>query len=168
MGKRGYFYLIDAFIGLSILVISLLVILSFNAFQPSPSQTMTTLDDYMNVLLNTQIRDLDNAYIFSLRQSGVVQDDATIFQQIAMFYVDGKYAYARDTIQNVSFGLLPSHKGFYYAVNGTMLYNRSYEKFDNSSLVLVSRKITYVRNGAGLNATVFGPVLTEVALWELI
>ena len=60
--KRGFFFVLDAVLGLFILVTGVFLITSSYVNAPQAAQVGILSDDLLNFLSNTKIKDLNNAY----------------------------------------------------------------------------------------------------------
>ena len=60
--KRGYFFVLDAVLGLIVLVTGVVLITSSYINAPQPVQVELLSDDLLNFLSNTKIKDLNNPY----------------------------------------------------------------------------------------------------------
>ena len=60
--KRGYFFTLDAVLGLFIIVIGVFLVTSSYVSVPQPAQVGLLSDDLLNFLSNTKIKNLNNQY----------------------------------------------------------------------------------------------------------
>ncbi|MBU0665950.1 MAG: hypothetical protein ABIC91_04700 [Nanoarchaeota archaeon] len=164
MKKRGsYFFVLDALIGGSILLLSLVVIFSSYLNTPKLKQSYTLSDDIMTFMLNTKVEEYITTYSLKLiRNKNITNTKNTLFEQIAIFHYEEKNElatnYTRDIIQTV----LPEQYGIMYSINESEIYNRSIDRYNKSRFLLSSRKMTFFK----INQTsVYGPTITEVQIW---
>ena len=172
--KRGYFFILDAVLGLSILVIGVILITSSYVKVPQPTQVGLLSDDLLNFLSNTKVKELNNPYAGiggQLWNQGVITDaDNSLLQQIAEFYAANNLDIAEKFIQNVSIGIVPQQFRYEVWIDGTILYPKTpaleHIKSRNSTeLLLTSKKLTF----GILNETtgnIWGPYKAEVFVWE--
>ena len=103
--KRGYFFVIDAVLGMFILILGVFLILSSYINAPEQTQVSLLSDDLMNFFSNTKIKDLNNPYAGIggiLWNNGTVSDpENTLLQQIGELYATGNWGVAEKFIQNV-------------------------------------------------------------------
>src|SRR3989338_6725465 len=109
--KRGYFFVLDAVLGLIVLVTGVVLITSSYINAPQPVQVEILSDDLLDFLSNTKIRDLNNPYAGIggvLWNQGLVTDaDNSLLQQIGELYSANNPDIAEKFIANVSAGIIP-------------------------------------------------------------
>jgi len=172
--KRGYFFILDAVLGLSVLVIGVFLITSSYVNVPQPAQVGLLSDDLLDFLSNNKIKDLNNPYAGiggEFWNQGIITDaDNSLLQQIGEFYAANNFDTAEKFIQNVSKGIVPSQFRYEVWIDGTILHpqipSAEHIKSRNSTeLLLTSKKLTF----GIINKTtsdLWGPYKAEVFLWE--
>lgn len=172
--KRGYFFMLDAVIGLFILIIGVFLITSSYINVHQPIQVELLSDDLLDFLSNTKIKDLNNPYAGiggELWNQGFITDaDNSLLQQIGEFYATNKLDTAEKFIQNASKGIVPEQFKYEVWIDGSILYPKTpapeHIKSKNStSLLLTSKKLTF----GIINKTtggIWGPYKAEVFVWE--
>lgn len=172
--KRGYFFTLDAVLGLTVLVIGVFLITSYYINVQQPVQVGLLADDLMGFLSNTKINDLNNAYAGiggQLWSQGAITDaDNSLLQQIGEFYKTNNLNAAEKFVQNASKDAIPPQYLYEVWVDGMLIYPKSpsQEHMDSKSgtrLLLTSKKITF----GILNKTtsdIWGPYKAEVLVWE--
>ena len=168
--KRGYFFVLDAMLGLFIIVIGTFLITSSYVNVPQPTQIGLLSDDLLNFLSNTKIGDVNNPYAGiggTLWNQGVITDsEYTLLQQIGEFYATQKLDIADKFIQNVSSGLVPQQFRYEVWMDGITVYPKiktpEHIKSRNSTaLLLTSKKLTFgIINKTTSN--IWGPYKAEV------
>lgn len=172
--KRGYFFVLDALLGLFVLVIGVFLITSSYVNVPQPAQVGLLADDLLIFFSNTKIKDLNNPYAGvggELWSQGAITDaDNSLLQQVGEFYAANKLAIAEKFIQNVSEGVVPQQFRYEFWMDNVILYPQNptpaeiYSK-GNTTLLLTSKKITFgVINKA--TSDLWGPYKAEVFVWE--
>ena len=166
--------MLDAVLGLFILVIGVFLITSSYIHVHQSTQVELLSDDLLNFLSNTKIKDLNNAYAGIggelWNQGSVTNADNSLLQQIGEFYATNKLDTAEKFIQNASKGILPEQFRYEVWIDGSILYPRApapeHTKSKNStSLLLTSKKLTFgIINKTTSN--VWGPYKAEVFVWE--
>ena len=174
ISKRGYFFILDAVLGLFILVIGVVLVTSSYVNVPQPAQVGLLSDDLLNFLSNNKIKDLNNPYAGiggELWKSGNISDaDNSLLQQVGEFYATNKLDIAEKFIQNVSIGVVPSQFRYEVWMNNVILYPRTQsaehiKSKNDTELLLTSKKITFgIINKTTSN--IFGPYKVEVYVWE--
>lgn len=174
MKKRGYFFVLDAILGLFILVIGVFLITSSYVDVPKPTQVSFLADDLLNFLSNTKIKEFNNPYAGlggTLWNQGVITDpDNSLLQQIGEFYATNKLDTADKFIQNVSTGIVPQQFRYEVWMDDVIIYPKTpsaeHTKSKNSTeLLLTSKKLTF----GTINKTtgnLWGPYKAEVFVWE--
>ena len=172
--KRGYFFVLDAVMGLMVLVIGVFLITSSYIDVPQPVQVELLSDDLLNFLSNTKIKDLNNPYAGIggelWKQGEITEVENSLLQQIGEFYATNKPDTAEKFIQNVSKEIIPSQFRYEVWMNGAILYPKTpsaehIESKESTELLLTSKKITFgVINKTTSN--LWGPYKSEVFLWE--
>lgn len=172
--KRGYFFMLDAVLGLFVIAIGTFLISSSYVNVPQLAQVGFLSDDLLNFLSNTKIKDLNNPYGGiggQLWKQGTITDaDNSLLQQIGEFYATNKLDIAEKFIANVSKGAVPEQFKYEVWINGTIIYPRTptaeHVKSKNSTvLLLTSKKLAF----GVINKTtsdLWGPYKAEVYLWE--
>lgn len=172
--KRGYFFVLDAALGIFVLAIGAFMIASLYISFPEPSQVSLLSDDFLNFLSNTQIKELNNPYGGiggQLWKNGsITNKDNSLLQQIGEFYSKGQYDLAEKFIQNVSANTVPSQFNYELWMDNLILYPRNPDSGEIASkskteLMLTSKKITFgVASTA--NSSLWGPYKAEVFVWQ--
>lgn len=172
--KRGYFFILDAALGIFVLAIGAFLIASLYINLPEPSQVGLLSDDFLNFLSNTQIKDLNNPYAGIggqlWKEGNITNKDNSLLQQIGEFYSKGQYGLAEKFIQNVSANTIPSQFNYELWMDNLILYPRNPDPGEIASksktnLMLTSKKITFgVANTA--NSSLWGPYKVEVFVWQ--
>ena len=172
--KRGYFFVLDAVLGLAVLVIGVFLITSSYVNVPPPTQVRILSDDLINFLSSTKIEELNSPYSGvggELWNQGYITDSSnTLLQQIGYFYHTDNVNIAEKFIQNLSSGVIPSQFRYevwmdgivLYPLNPTLEHNQSR---NNTDLLLTSKRLTF----GILNQTtsdIWGPYIAEVFVWR--
>lgn len=174
--KRGYFFILDAVLGLLILVIGVFLITSSYANVPQPSQVKILSNDLLNFLSSTKIKDLNNPYAGiggELWKQGIITDgENSLLQQIGVFYAKKNLEAAEKFIEAISKDIVPSQFKYEVWMNNEILYPKtlSAEQLEvhtksrsNTEILLTSKKITF---GINESVDIWGPYKAEVFVWE--
>jgi hypothetical protein len=90
MEKRGYFFSMDAFMAIMIVIIGVILAASNLVTRPFQVQTLSLSQDFLNTMANTKLYELnDNDYqaIQNQKRNGaIINLDNTIMQQIGEYY----------------------------------------------------------------------------------
>ena len=181
--KKGYFFLIDAFIGSAIIILSLVIILNSDVTTAKFQQDYTITEDYATFLINTHIQDINNEYIRNLTLSGLITNPQySIMEQIDQFYYNARYicnagdasciaanlSYANKMLQNITDPLIKQKYSFSLFIKDTAkkinqsIYERNMSNISTASFVLSSRKITFLQINS---SAMFGPQIVEIKVW---
>ena len=172
--KRGFFFILDAAIGLFILIIGAFLIASLYVQAPKPSQVGLLSNDLISFLSAKKIKDLNNPYAGiggDLWKQGVIKDaDNSLLQQIGELYATNKPDIAEKFIQNVSASVVPLQFRYEVWMDNVRLYPRNPSPQHTSSkanteLLLTSKRVTF----GFINRTsgqLWGPYKAEVFVWE--
>lgn len=172
--KRGYFFMLDAMLGLTIIVIGVILITSSYVNAPKPTQVGLLSDDLLNFYSKTKIGDLNNPYAGiggELWNQGLITDpDNTLLQQIGEFYATGNTGTAGKFIQNTSAGIMPQQFRYELWMDGVTLYPQvktpeHIASRNSTELLITSKKITFgIMNRT--TGSIWGPYKAEVFVWE--
>ena len=172
--KRGYFFMLDAALGLFILVIGAFLITSSYINLPKPTQVELLSDDLLTFLSSTKIKDLNNPYAGlggKLWNNGSITDaENSLLQQIGEFYATNKLDIAEQFIKNVSVKVMPPQYKYEVWVDGIILYPRApapehINSKSRTTILLTSKQITFgIINRT--TSSVWGPYKAEVFVWE--
>jgi len=183
MNRKSYFFVIDTLIGSTIIFLSLLVVLNSGTKEWGLTHDYTLAEEYTSFFTDTTLRYLSNELVYNLTASGIITDpDNTVMQQISTFYyyskylcnlsdtscIDGNMSLAHNLVANLSSPLLPEKYGFSYVINdislglNTTIFSRNLDWLNTSQVVLVSKRISYVRINS---TTLFGPNIVTIKIW---
>lgn len=172
--KRGYFFIIDALLGLSIIVIGVFLITSSYTNIPQSTQVGFLADDLLTFLANTKIVNLNNQYAGiggELWSQGLISNqDNSLLQQASIFYKNRNLSIANKFIQNVTIGIVPLQFRYELRIDNTTIYPQEQTLEHNKSknatdLLITSKQITFgIFNTS--TGDMFGPYKAEVFVWE--
>jgi len=157
-----YFFVIDAFIGGAIVLVSLLVVMGSYTHTPEKEQVLTLLEDAITYMQNVQMRDFQGNYTQNLISNGSVTDtDNTLFEQLGVFYYENELQIAQDFLAEILEGL-PDQMSVRFYYDDTLLFEKEDFPFQSAGLALSSKKLSIVT----INDTqLFGPHIVEVIVW---
>lgn len=165
--KKGYYFVIDAFIGSTIIFISLMILLSGGVRPTKVQYNYEMAEEYSTFILTTKIQDLTNPYVNRMIGREINDTSLSIMEQVDLFYYKNDLIHAGGMIQNLTEPLVPEKYGFSYSIiDGstiTNIYTRpDSPNIDEANIIISSRKITFLQIDSG---TMFGPALTEIKMW---
>jgi hypothetical protein len=174
MDKRGaYFFVIDAFIAVSIIIATVIIIFSAQSTKTESKPTLSLLQDFMAFMSNTKIRDLQGSSTQALiADSNITDIDNTVLEQIIEFYYINQSTgrnmsgIITQFINETSSSIIPETRSFtmriYNDTFSAVLFNKSRYPEGDSSLMLGMSKIGFKR----INQTeIYGPMIVEVKIW---
>jgi hypothetical protein len=169
--KNGYFFIVDAFMGTIIIVMTLVIIMNSHLSAPDSTTTYTVIGDYIKYISTTEIQDINNNIIKEMVNNNLIKDteNTLLIQNVRFYYENGtacpncidEYAYnfTRQTVE----GVIPDQYGFEYLINNTEIYSKNKPDLINAELYLTGRRVVYLY----INETyIFGPVNVTIAMWE--
>lgn len=172
--KRGYFFTLDAALGLFVLVIGMVLVLSLYANAPAPAQVGFISSDLLGFLSNTKIKELNNPYAgiggLLWSQGSITNADNSLLQQIGEFYYKNNLDTAERFVQNVSEPIIPPQFKYEVWMDNTRIYPKNpaaehLSSKNNSAILLTSKKITFgIFNRT--TSEIWGPYKAEVFAWE--
>lgn len=164
MNKRGaYFFVLDAVISSIIILVTVYFILSIRTKSPETAQSYTQGEDFMDFMMQTQVRDFSGNYTKSLIENGnITNTRRTLFEQMAEFHFYNQTAINWGFMEEISNSSLLSQQGVNVWFEQDMIYNRSADRLAKANIVLSSKKMSFLR----INETyVDGPHMVEVWVW---
>jgi hypothetical protein len=169
--KRGYYFVIDALVGSTIIFLTLMMLLNGGARPTKIQYNYEMAEEYSTFILKTPLQDLNNPYVNQLILNKNINDTTlTIIEQIDLFYYYNDMTHASAMIQNITEPLISSKYGFSYSIitefgnitNVTNIYTRSPLDIKDAKIVIASKKITFIQINS---STMFGPAMTEIKIW---
>lgn len=179
MNRRGYFFILDAFIAATIIAISLVAIMNSDVAVEQRTKEYSQIDEITQFLMDTKLEDLDNQYVKTLIADGNITDPRnSIMEQVDLFYYKAKYVcstlpcstlnynLSRNLLKNVSEPVISQKYGFNYVIMDTTInysvHNRSLDTRDASNFRIVNKRISYVRYN---QTKTFLPHIVEFSIW---
>lgn len=163
MQKRGYFFTLDAFVAVVILVIGILIILSAQSFKPYETQTLFISEDVMAYLSGTNVQEINEPYINELRSNGTIKNfDSTLIEQAGEFYANNDKQAAAELIKAAIKSIIPPQFGYQILINNELIRNESVIPEDTKVLAS-SKAIVY---GLSDSTKLWGPYTAEVRAWQ--
>ena len=148
-----------------IVAVTLVIVLAARTNLPYTSQSEAISKGLAESLSQIKLSELNNPLILQMSKSGTITNlDNTVLQQVTEFYFVGNKNSAFELLRNVSQTLIPKQYSFDVIVNNDMIYNRTIKTENSSSVLVSSKKLIFgVVNKA---ASVYGPTIAEVRLWQ--
>lgn len=166
--------MLDAMLGLSVLVIGIFLISSSYVNVPQQTQVGLLADDLLDFFSKRKIQDLNNPYAGiggELWKQGVITDsDNSLLQQIGNFYDTNNLDIAEKFIQNISKDVMPPQFRYEVWMNNVIIYPKSptsehIKSKESTKVLLTSKKLTFgIKNQT--TSSLWGPYKAEVFVWE--
>ncbi len=171
--KKGYFFTLDAFLALSVLVVGLIVILSSFYFSPSTSLTSKIGKDVLDFMAKNQIKDINNPYYGSsgyLVKNGTIKDtQKTLLQLLGQLYYYHDWNNSAYLISNITNNLILPQYSFEFFIEDYRVFpynvTESFlEQKNKTKLLIPARRITFGRINNSLD--LFGPYEVKILVWQ--
>ncbi len=176
-GRKGYFFLIDAFLAMSVMALGMLLIYSFHSYSPQQVQPLLLADDVMESLSSNNVDDLAGNtsragfYVRLLAERGNITNmQNTLLEQIGEYYWLGEDDLARGFAINITSEIVPNQYGFEYHINPVNLTHSDFVIRINSitatpedAMMLVTSK--RVVAGVANESMMWGPMVMEARVW---
>ncbi len=161
--RRGYFFTLDAFVAIMVLIIGILVVLSVSRSQPYDTQALFLSQDIMNTLSSATVQEVNEPYINSLRGNGTITNfDNTLLEQAGEFHYMNQRDTAREFLKAALSATVPPQYGYRVVVNNEVLYNTS-GLTDEIEVLATSKTIIY---GVANKTRLWGPYNAEFTAWQ--
>ncbi|HJX06373.1 MAG TPA: hypothetical protein VJ461_06710 [Candidatus Nanoarchaeia archaeon] len=170
MNKRGaYFFVIDAMIASTIIIMSLIIIFSSHTTRTESNPTVRMLGEYLSFISTTKVRNFQGSYVQNLTNDGnITNRDNTLLGQLTEFYYYNQTGFKNTSIimanflQEINKGAIPDYRSLAFYINDTLIYQSQFITPDEAGLGLNMKKISFKR----INDTyIYGPVIVEVRVW---
>src|SRR3989344_3483280 len=137
LDKRAYFFTLDAFIAL-LLILGIVLFVRPSIHSTSPR--VDVQDDLLHVLSKLEVGEIDNVYVQSLIASGKITNlDQSVLEQIGEFYAESNPE-ANLMAQSILDELNPDNDvGLYF--DGTLLASHGNTQFEDARDVWTARQI---------------------------
>ncbi len=164
MNKKGYFFIIDAFIASTIIVITLMLIINSDERVPVIQNKYFLAEEFATFIINTNVEDMNNPTVNSwINQTIVRNPKNSIMEQIAEFHFNANDTLATDLITITVNGTVGDKNGFSYRIDNVTLYSRNTtHPLEDSRLIVTSKKIVYWEKNS---TTLYGPAIVEITVW---
>lgn len=143
MKKRGFFYVVDAFVAVSILIVTLLLLYNTSLNKPAETQTSTLSFDFMELLSKTLIAESSSDYIKELREEGVIKHTRlTLLEQAVAFYdLDNNLAieFLNGTFQDI----IPYQYSGVIEIDGDVVYSQINKPEEQADILIPAKRIVF-------------------------
>jgi len=161
--KKGYFFTLDAFIAIAVMITGVVTVLYSFSSTPSSAPVLLLSQDVINVLSSTKVSELDSPLVQQFIAAGLINDiNISLLDQAGLFYFRGQLANATSLVGNATAMLVPNQYGYTVLIESTAIYSRDILQ-DQQRLLISSRKLIF---GAMNKTTLWGPYQAEVRIWQ--
>jgi hypothetical protein len=170
--KKGYFFTLDAFLAVGIIIMGMIVIYAVYSYSPATTQIRTYAQDTLTLFTTAKLQDLNSNQINQLYEWGVIQNRRnTLLEQIGEFYFRASITHNNTymlllsaMLSEITKNLVQQEYGIEFLVDGVSVYQREPEMGSSTSQVLLTSKTPIV--GIYNSTALWGPYLIEVRIWQ--
>lgn len=173
MDKKGYFFILDSFLAMGVLVIGVIMVMSSFSEVPEKKHTTNIAEDILYIFSNTKIKNYNNPYFGSnsdLVKEGYIKDtEKTLLMQLGEFYHNGDLKLAENFVGNVTNDLVPFQYHYDVIIDDVRVFPGDVDNSflilkNNTEVLFPAKKLSF----GNVNDTLelFGPYLLEVAVWQ--
>jgi len=162
--RKGYFFTLDAFLALGIIIAGVIIIYSSNPRSTPREQAMDYASDLIiRLSSNISIAESNNDYINKLLIENKIRNpESTVMEQAAIFYFEDRTNLAEAMLKNLTASVVQSQYGVAFLINGTMIYERL-SMPDLKRNILTSRNVLA---GVYNSTDMWGPYTAEVRIYQ--
>lgn len=164
-GKKGYFFVIDSLVAMTILSVGLFVLVSSFSVSPPKTQVIITSKDALSYITETTIkRYVDKENILNkseLLERGSL--DNTIIEQVMEFIYLNQNQTAEDLLRTSLGEVVPIQHNVRIMVDSKVIYMRSISEPDEAELLIPSKSYAITIYNT---SHIIGPSLIEVDVWQ--
>ncbi len=171
MGKRGYFFMMDAFLGIAIMLASAAYFYSIHYYEQPKGQLNLLTENMMGFLADSKVVGINNNYRDTLIANGnITNAENTIIEQVNEFEYREKrmgcafcFNLSRNLLANLTHGVVEDRYNYQISLNGRVVYEKVLLPESASTVTLKSSRLVYTLiNGSEM----YGPSYAELAVWQ--
>lgn len=155
------FFTLDTLIAGLIIVVTLILVLSIYSSRPVIEDTYHDLNNYMNFLTRTTMKDVRDNYDSAYKNPFEEDLDLYVYQKVYKLYLQGNETEARNLVGNLSPIIIPSHMGFEYAVGDDVVFRMNENRLSVARTSITNRLLTFVVNDSVVHLTT-----TNITVWS--
>ncbi len=141
MRRKGFIFTMDALIGVSILVITMVLLFQLHRTPSYTEQTRFFVKDTINTMASIKAGDSSNPYVIDLISNGLITNpNNTILEQIGEFWANGDSDLARNLSKEFLDDILPDDYGYGIWMDNDTIYNNT--KPEQSQRVVYQRVVS--------------------------
>ncbi len=124
MKKGSYFFILDAFIGGTIVFLTIILLTNARIIEPIIHTTSYTSTDYIQIISETEVREFNNPYLTQLKNNGMITDSSISLLQAIINLNEEGYAYnATQLVGNFTPGIIPVQVGLRLTIDDNTIYS---------------------------------------------
>jgi hypothetical protein len=170
MNKRGFFFITDVLLSLTILLVGFMLIWGSYSYQPEQHQSELLSQDIVKILSSKKVVELESNLIYEMwcdvcpNATHVISNkDNTLIQQIAEFYATGNNDKAVEFVNEIfKQGIINPQNSFELRVNNSVLFTKIEMPEKDAELMIVNKKLIM---GLTPNNTLVN-VVVEARSWQ--
>ena len=170
MKKKGYFFTIDAFMAIAIIIVGFILISQTYVSRQEETQTSLIPEDILSILSNTEVFEINDPEIYNMFcedcPSRIIDNKHnTLAEQAAIFYQEGRNDNTTSLLErSLKSGLVSPQHNYAVYIDGWEAFQPADQPSQNfSELLLSSKKIILAAKVSGELA---GPYVLEVRAWQ--
>lgn len=173
MKRKGYFFMLDAMLGLGILVIAVGLLMQAYVHTPSRYQSVNFAEDVLDFFSNVRIENYNNQYFGingNLTKEGIIKDTKkSLLQQLGEFHYYNNTNMTQYLITNITEGKIPFQFKYEFSIDDVRVYpgtiDDDFIKSKNTSnLLFPAKRISFGNINQSFEH--FGPYEVEVLIWQ--
>ncbi|MBN1157481.1 hypothetical protein JXA85_07705 [Candidatus Woesearchaeota archaeon] len=170
MKKRGYFFTLDAFVAMGVIIVGLILVFSLRSEPAEHTQTEFFSKDMVSLFASTKIYEINNEYVDELKNNKTITNvHYTVLETIGELIFLNKTDAARNLIASITTDIVPENYGFELILNNKSVHIRNvadqdfYSDPDRYDVLLSSRRII---SGEINRSIMWGPLKAEIRVWR--
>ncbi|MBI2133390.1 hypothetical protein HYU11_01770 [Candidatus Woesearchaeota archaeon] len=163
MSKRGYFFTLDAFVAMGIIVVGLFIVLGSYSYTPLGDLPEIMSGDILVSLSSTKVSEINSNYVRALIDNGTITNtENSVLQQLGEFYVNNQVSMGSRFMSNISSNIIPRQYGVSVSIDNFQVFNEGPKLLPGSRTVVSSKSLVF-----GIyNGSMWGPFPAEVSMWQ--
>ncbi len=176
--KRGYFFTLDAFVAISILIIALVLFLNLNVAKGKGEQRIATVQDYASFMMNEKVSEYKEQSFLKTKSNSEYaflfpNPDYSLLEEISyVYFYNSTHACAdrcnyvlKEIFDSVRKGAIPPGFGVEVFLNdeSNVIYSSSVRNKESARDFIVLRKAVLLNTPEG---EIYGPALVGVGVWR--
>jgi hypothetical protein len=168
--KRGYFFTLDAFVAMGVIIVGLVLIFSLRSEPTENTQTEFFSRDMVSLFASTSIYEMNNEYVDELKANHTITNTHyTVLEAVGEMVFLNKTDTARNLVANITVGIVPENYGFELILDNQSVYVRNvadedfYASPGRYNVLMTSKRII---SGEINRSIMWGPLKAELRVWR--